>query len=612
MKPNTFRNLTKDEVDLLESLGNSAEDWNQVQVCNPFNPKLCRNNVFMGRVWLGAMEQGYVHDGDLRLPEGIYGSMLSDATIGSHCAIHNVRMISNYTIGDNCLLFNIDEMTSTAPNLENDYPWIEPMNENGGRRIMPFSGMTIGDAYLWAKYRDHGKMVERLEAMTRQRLATEEGSYGHVGSHCVIKNTRTIHNVAILSDQEAPTRIEDCIVLTDGVVGYGCCCEYGCIAARFLLGEHVHLEFGVRLNDTVVGDNSTIARCEVGNNIIFPAHEQHHNNSFLIASVVMGQSNLAAGCTVGSNHNGRTADNEIVAGRGFWPGLCTSLKHSSSFASYTLLAKGAYPAELSITLPFALVSNNESKGRLEVMPAYWWMYNMYALNRNQTKFAKRDKRKKKAQHIVFDPLAPDTAEEIINGRQLIKYWTEQAYLQFDGDKEKVEVLAYGMEKGKRKVVVNKAAKGYQAYEDMLVYYAMNVLTAGESNAPIPSAELGEGERVREWANLGGQLVSQRDLDELMRQIESGEINTWDEIHARFDSLWEAYPEQCRRHAYHVLCDLSLCRTLTEEQWQQYLQRYATIRQYVADQVRITREKDDKNLFRQMTYRNDAEMKAVLG
>ena len=612
MTTNTFRALTCPEIEQLQQFGNRAEDWALVQVSDAFDAALFRNNVFMGRVWLGAMAQGYVHDGDLRLPEGVYNSMLADAAIGNHCAIHNVKMLSRYTVGECCLLFNIDEMTASKPNVENDYPWIEPMNENGGRRILPFSGMTIGDAYLWAKYRDHGKMVERLEQMTRERLSSEQGCYGHVGSHCVIKNTRTLHNVAVMSDEATPSRIEDCIVLADGVVGYGCTCEYGCIAMRFVLGEHVHLEFGVRLNDTVVGDNSTIARCEVGNNIIFPAHEQHHNNSFLIASVVMGQSNLAAGCTVGSNHNGRTADNEIVAGRGFWPGLCTSLKHSSSFASYTLLAKGSYPAELSITLPFSLVNNNASKGQLEVMPAYWWMYNMYALNRNITKFAKRDKRKKKAQHIVFNPFAPDTAEEIINARLLIKCWTEQAYLNFDKTKDKVEVLGYGLEKGKRKTVVLKSAQGYQAYEDMLIYYAMNTLTNDGNDNALPEASLGEGERIREWANLGGQLIPQQDLDKLMHQIEIGELKSWDEVHAEFDKLWEAYPAQCRKHAYQVLCDLSLTHSLSEAQWQQYLQRYATIRQFVADQVRITRQKDEANLFRQMTYRNDAEMKAVLG
>ena len=165
---------------------------------------------------------------------------------------------------------------------------------------------------------------------------------------------------------------------------------------------------------------------------------------------------------------------------------------------------------------------------------------------------------------------------------------------------------------KRKVTVLKAAQGYKAYEEMLIYYAMSTLTDDGEKTALPDARLGEGAREREWVNLGGQLVPQATLDELMGQIERGEIDSWDEIHARYDQWWEAYPDLCHRHAYHTLCDLLACQKIGEEQWQTLLQRYSTIRQYVADQVRITRQKDEENLFRQMTYRNDAELQAVLG
>ena len=613
-----YRTLNPQEIAQLEQQGNHAAAWARVLVSEETDIRLLMNNVFMGEIRIGPLMPQTRHDGDLSLPEGIYNCMLAETTVGGHCALHNVRMLSGYTIGDGCLLFNIDEMTATPSGTERTYAWTAPMNENEGRRILPFAGMRIGDAYLWAKYRDHTKMTERLEHMTRERLSSPQGCYGQVGSHCVIKNSRTLHNVAVMSDADSPTRIEGCEVLSDGVVGYGCRCEYGCMAVRFLLGENVHLEFGARLNDTVVGDNSTIARCEVGNSMIFPAHEQHHNNSFLIASLVMGQSNLAAGCTVGSNHNGRTADNELVAGRGFWPGLCTSLKHSSSFASYTLLAKGDYPAELSITLPFSLVNNNVGKNRLEVMPAYWWMYNMYALNRNITKFAKRDRRKKKAQHIVFTPFAPDTAEEIVNARMLMKYWVEQAYqgsqeeMRQGGTNSKIEVLGYGLEKSKRKAVVLKWAQGYKAYEEMLTYYAMSTLAGDNLQTALPNAGLGEGTRQREWVNLGGQLVPQQALDQLMDEIAQGKVNSWEEIHARYDQWWEEYPTLCRKHAYQILCHLSGTHQISQSQWQQYLQEYETLRRFVADQVRITRQKDENNPFRKMTYRNDAEMKEVLG
>ncbi len=600
-----YRNLTSEEIEILKSRGNRSEDWGKIHVGDIFDPECLYGNFFGGEIYLGALSKGTLHDGDLVLPEGIEFSMLRDCCIGEHCAIHNVKMLSGYTIGNSCLLFNIDEMTASRSDTA-DYTWLEPMNENGGRKILPFNGMTIGDAYMWARFRGEAKLMEKLEELTRKELKSQKGGYAWVGERCVIKNTKCIHNVAVNSSTDDKSRIEQCIMLSDGVIGFGCKLEYGIIAERFLLGEHVKLEYGLRLNDTVVGDNSTLARCEVGCNIIFPAHEQHHNNSFLIAALIMGQSNVAAGGTLGSNHNSRTADNEISAGRGFWPGLCVSLKHSSRFASYCLLAKGAYPAELNITLPFALVNNNAAKNCLEVMPAYWWMYNMYAMDRNSKKFAARDKRVYKAQHVEFDNLAPDTAEEIIIGRDLLHLWTEEAYR--DG---KSEILAHGMEKGKRKTVILKAGEGYNAYRDMLVYYAMKTLEPvfGQN---LPDNGLAEGERVTRWVNIGGQLVAESDMKALIADIESGKLDSWDAIHKRFDILWENYPAEKQRHAYQVLCHLSQKKSLDSSEWNNYLAEYKRIIQYVADQKVLSRKKDDENEFRKMTYWNDAEMHAVLG
>ena len=589
-----YCSLTASEIEQLERSGNCAENWSAVKVTDQFSVSCLHGNCFDGEVRLGAITSGKVKDGDLTLREGIYNSTLADVTVGDHPAIHNVHMLSNYTLGDNVLLFNIDEMTCTADAKE--VAWLEPMNENGGRRILPFSGMTIGDAYMWARYRGRKRLMERLEQMTYDTLGTAEGRYGRVGDNCVIKNTKTLHNVSVRSKADDPSRIEGCIVLSDGVVGYGCTIEHGVIAVRFLLGEHVHLEFGLRLNDTVVGDNSTLARCEVGNSIIFPAHEQHHNNSFLIAGLIMGQSNIAAGGTIGSNHNSRTADNEIAAGRGFWPGLCCSFKHSSRFASYCLLAKADYPAELDIKLPFALVNNNASKDQLEVMPAYWWMYNMYAMDRNSKKFAKRDKRVVKAQNIEFDNLAPDTAEEILHGMELLRGWMKASA---DGP-----VYAVGMEKGKRRTVILKAKEGLKAYEDMLVFYAMKNLESGQ----CPEVS---GQSEKEWLNIGGQLVAKPDMEQLIADVESGAIDSWDAVHSRFNTLWGTYPAQRQAHAYGVLCRLAGVEKLDEGLWQNYRKRFADIQNYIEEQKVESRRKDDVNPYRNMTYWDDEERAAIL-
>jgi len=83
--------------------------------------------------------------------------------------------------------------------------------------------------------------------------------------------------------------------MVNGIVGSGCRVFYGVKAVRFILADNSQLKYGARLINSYLGDNSTISCCEVLNSLIFPAHEQHHNNSFLCAAVVMGQSNMAAG-----------------------------------------------------------------------------------------------------------------------------------------------------------------------------------------------------------------------------------------------------------------------------------------------------------------------------
>ncbi len=604
-----YRNLTSGEIEQLERAGNYADDWSAIRVADPFCVERLRNNSFEGEVTMGAQPT-------------VVNSTLHNCTVGNNADIREVRMLANYVLGDNALLFNIGEMVGGGKPKA-----LEVMNENGGRAIRPFPGMTIGDAYMWARYRGRKAFVQKLEQFTEEVgtvvddlvESSQPSAFSRVGDCCTIKNTNCIRNVTLLSRKDDPSVVDSCITLIDGVVGYGCTLEHGVIAERFLLGEHVHLEFGLRLNDTVVGDNSTLARCEVGNSIIFPAHEQHHNNSFLIAGLIMGQSNIAAGGTIGSNHNSRTADNELAAGRGFWPGLCCSFKHSSRFASYCLLAKGDYPAELDIKLPFALVNNNVSRDQLEVMPAYWWMYNMYAMDRNSKKFAKRDKRVVKAQHIEFDNLAPDTAEEILHGMELLRRWMANA-------RDSV-VLAEGMEKSKRPTVILKAKEGLKAYEDMLVFYAMKEvgsrrLEVGTVVDDLVESSLKDSKtqglkdstfNFPDWINIGGQLVAKPDMEQIIADVESGAIGSWDALHARMDALWGPYYDDLkRRHAYGVLCRLAGVDVLTDALWQRYAERYEEIKRYIEQQKAASRHKDDVNPFRNMTYWDDAERDAVLG
>lgn len=663
-----WRHLRSDEVERLVKNDNTSDNWDDIYVTGQFDTDMIKNSRFYGLVRIGVLRNVVLQHHDLRLPAGITNSLVISCDIGDDVAIHNVHYLAHYIIGNNSMLFNIQEMHTTdhakfgngmlkEGEPENVRTWLDIMNETGCRKILPFDGMITADAYLWAKFLDDKQLQSGLKKMTQEIIDKRRGYYGTVGEHCVIKNSsilkdvkvsshcyikgaNKLKNLTINSSAQEPTQIGEGVELVNGIIGYGCHIFYGCKAVKFILGNNSNLKYGARLINSFLGDNSTISCCEVLNNLIFPAHEQHHNNSFLIASVVMGQSNIAAGATIGSNHNSRANDNEIQAGRGFWPGLCTSVKHSCRFASFVLLSKADYPAELDIKLPFSLVNNNPAKDQLEVMPAYWWMYNMFALARNSWKFQNRDKRVNKIQNIEFDPFAPDTIEEIITARRLLEIWTAKASLRKnpsenknmaeddlcalgrsilsgrEEDMKSLEVLGENMEHSSRKVLILKPWKAYHAYHDIIMFYAVkNLMSFLNSDRDLSVADMNnslKGERVKEWVNLGGQLMRREDVDSLRADIGSGKLPDWHDVHKRYDELWARYQTDKQRHAFATLTDATGIGAISPEGWKLLLANAVEIQQFVSDQVYKSRKKDFDNPFKMNTFRNGDEMKAAFG
>lgn len=667
-RPVTWRHLRADEIETLVKNNNTCSNWDDLLVGDPFDPRQIKNSEFAGLVRIACMEAVILEYHELEAPAGIYHSRIVSCDIGQNAAIHNVRYLAHYILGDHVMLLNIDEMHTTNHakfgngivkdgEPEDVRVYMDLINETSTRAVMPFEGMLCADAYIWARYRDDAALMRQLGEITQKQFDSRRGFYGEVGDDCVIKNSQIIKdvhigpacyikganklkNLTIRSSEDEPSQIGEGVEMVNGIVGFGCKVFYGCKAVRFVMGTNSNLKYGARLIHSYLGDNSTVSCCELLHNLIFPAHEQHHNNSFLTASLVLGQSNIAAGATIGSNHNSRANDGELVAGRGFWPGLCVTLKHCCRFASYILLTKGDYPCELDIPLPFSLVSNDTSKDRLVVVPAYWWMYNMYALARNSWKFSTRDKRKTRTQHIEADAFAPDTIEEIIHAMSLLEIWVGKAHLRSLGELsdstpeeavvaagEKllggtdeslggIIVLGEKMEASRRPVIIRNSYKAYRAYRQMVMHYAMRNLVAYLKQNPSATRESMlqalAGERQRNWVNLGGQLVIESDAHALIEDIKSGRLGSWSAIHQRYDALWAAYPLQKQRHALACLLHLLDSSTVSEAAWDRCLEESMQIQEKISEQVYITRKKDYENQFRQITFRNSEEMAAVMG
>ncbi|MCF6403627.1 DUF4954 family protein [Chitinophaga filiformis] len=664
-----YRKLSALEIEILVRNDNTSDDWNNIFVGNEFSPQLVKHCHFFGVVRIGKLEPYYLEFHNLRLPVGLYNSTITSCDFGDNTAIHNVNFLSHYIIGNEVIISNVNEMATTDHSkfgngiVKEGEPehlriWLELCNENGGRSVMPFDGMLPGDAWLWTRNRDDKALQEQFKRFTENQFDKKRGYYGMVGDRSVIKNCKIIKdvhigtdaylkgankikNVTINSSSDATSQIGEGCELVNGIVGYGCRVFYGVKAVRFVMASHSQLKYGARLINSYLGNNATISCCEVLNSLIFPAHEQHHNNSFLCAALIMGQSNMAAGATIGSNHNSRGADGEVIAGRGFWPGLCVSLKHNSRFASFTLIAKGTYMYEMDVPYPFSLVLNDEQSNSLKIMTGYWFLHNMYALARNSWKYIDRDKRTDKTQLIEYDYLAPDSVEEMIHAMTLMEIATGKAWysqhdpladqlsehdLQEKGkellihDPEIVaglQIFATNVENSSRKVQLLKVHRSYPLFRELINLYAVrNILSYLEEHpghftslrAIVETAERGP------WYNVGGQLMKEETLLDLKDRIRSGAVNSWAALHENYRIIGEHYSTDKLQHAIASLLYIEdkTARDFTPSFLKECLLQSVHIQTFLTEGIHHSRAKDYQNPFRQMTYESEAEMEAVIG
>ncbi len=670
------RHLTTAEIEILEKNLNYNDDptWNNIYVDDSeggFDPSLIHLSFFSGFVVLGKIQKLVLKYNDLRLECGIRRSKVSNVVTGDYCAIRNVFYLDNYRLGDRVILFNINEMSCTCHakfgngiikegEPEEHRIWIGVANENEGRKILPFEDLIPADAYIWSHYRDDPELLRRFVELTEFGTSRELNTYGIVGNDAVIKNVSIIKdskiceaayikgafklkNITMLSSEEEPSQIGEGVEMVNGIMGYGCKVFYQAIAVRFVLGRNCQVKYGARVLNSVLGDNSTVSCCEILNNLIYPFHEQHHNSSFLIATTVMGQSNIAAGATIGSNHNSRSPDGEIFAKRGFWPGLCSDFKHNSRFASFVLVSKGSYQYELDIPYPFALVApGNNGSQKISIIPAWWFMYDMFAITRNKDKFTKRDKRKKKIQFIETDPLAPDTMQEVMAALDRIigltagyLKTTNNEYMegkstpeeQYQAAKDFLHqnpeaefTLDDAICQKKYGAVIFKPVLAYKTYRKVVKYFATRTLMdfCQDLNQEMLTPDLVE--RIRklplytEWENAGGQIIPSEKIRELFENIKNGTVNNWGSVH-QFYKLCECSYEQYKvRYALYLL----------EQLYSRPIEEFSVdLYRNITDDVSIvaydiynaslkSREKDYTDYYRSMVYRSEKEMDEVIG
>ncbi|MBM3412238.1 MAG: DUF4954 family protein, partial [Bacteroidetes bacterium] len=298
-----------------------------------------------------------------------------------------------------------------------------------------------------------------------------------------------------------------------------------------------------------------------------------------------------------------------------------------------------FQSEINNRLPFSLISNDTAKNELVIMPGYWFEYNFYALARNSEKLAIRDGRSDKRIYLEYDYLAPDTVNEMLEAITLLASSTGQAYAKKKRVKKNQSFTAIGnallqnnpaavdqltlllndAENSHRPVRLTKVNAAYRNYHRLIRYYCVKALFAIKPKGTDWMQYLiNRCEKVQKqpaaWVNVGGQLLPEQALDQLMKNICAGKISSWDQIHDWYRKQSDRYQSDKVDHALSVLLLISNTRPsrLSRKAILSLVDEAEETEAWIMSQIKKSREKDYQNPFRKMLYTNEKEMEQVMG
>ena len=109
-----MRQLTNEEIRILEDQSCWAEDWTNIHVSEDFKPNYMHRVMLYGEIHIGDFEKNIEVSRGFFKHTGINNATLRNVTIGDNCLIENIgNYINNYTIGDDCYISNVSAMETT-------------------------------------------------------------------------------------------------------------------------------------------------------------------------------------------------------------------------------------------------------------------------------------------------------------------------------------------------------------------------------------------------------------------------------------------------------------------------------------------------------------------
>lgn len=410
-----LRNLTAEEVTTLKKNGNHCEDWNRVLVEPNFDPARVQRSVFMGDVRLPAFYGTLLLPGDVSFPTGIYDSLVHNCIV-ENALVYKVSMLSNVLVRSSAVVHNVGTLVSSGKINFMIGSTMSVGNEMGGRELFVFPDITMDlvEAQLFHKAEsDVQQSFEEQLKNFREEISLPFGVVGKgavvsntnivrnswIGAHARVEGAAKIRNTIILSSLEESTHIYDSVIIENSDLQMGVKVHTGAEVQRSVLMSRSKVGCKAIVKSSIVAPCCHIEEGEVNSSYMGPLTQMHHHSLLIATLWPDGCGNLGYGANVGSNHTGRMPDQEIMPGQGMFFGLGVNVKFPANYreSPFTLIASGVTTMPQRVKFPFSLVRSGDPQlmgvpARLnEILPAWNYARNAYALDRNIYKYAQRGK-----------------------------------------------------------------------------------------------------------------------------------------------------------------------------------------------------------------------------
>lgn len=591
---NIMRQLTDEEIRVLEDRNCWAEDWTNVHVSDDFKPNYMHRVMLYGEISIGDFDKNIEVSRGFLKHSGINNATLRNVSIGDNCLIENIGgFINNYTIGDDCYISNVSAMETTDGATYGEGNLISVLNEVGDGNVILFSDLNSQFAAFMAKHFGDKPLKDAIRRLINEEIARKRHDQAYIGNHVKIVNTKEITNTVVYDDCEinGAARLSDCTILSSPAssvyIGTGVICENSIISEGSsiinsvkiqdcFVGEACQISNGFTASSSVFFANSYMSNGEACAAFCGPFTASHHKSSLLIG----GQFSFynAGSATNFSNHAYKMG-----------PMHYGILERGTKTASGAYVLMPAYIGTFSVCFGKLMYHPDTRNLPFSYLIAYGdTMYlspgrniTTVGLYRDIRKWPKRDVRPVGSQKSIvnFDWLSPFSVGEILEGKRILEKL-------LDASGENVTTYTY------HNYVINASSlnKGIKYYDIALRIYMGAVLKrvikkCGTVEPPTTTVGLGK------WNDLSGLLLPESEEMRLIDDIKSGEIETIQEVTDRFKEINCNYREYQWAWTYQMILDYYHLSEITDADIDRIREDYVRARRAWIAEIRKDAEKE---------------------